>query len=65
MREGGSIPILTTFRNILGVDSILLALASPDCQAHGPNENFPIDNFLKGIELNQVVLRELAKAKSA
>jgi acetylornithine deacetylase/succinyl-diaminopimelate desuccinylase-like protein len=65
MREGGSIPILTTFRNILGVDSILLALASPDCQAHGPNENFPIDNFLKGIELNQVALRELAKAKSA
>ncbi len=61
MREGGSIPILTTFKNVLGVDSILLALASPDCQAHGPNENFPIENFLKGIELNQVALRELAK----
>jgi len=61
LREGGSIPILTTFKNILGVDSLLLALASPDCAAHSPNENFPIENFLTGIRLNQAVLEELGK----
>lgn len=60
LREGGSIPIVTTFRKILGADSLLLGLASPDCQAHSPNENFPIENFLAGIRLNQAVLRELA-----
>ncbi|MEI6278625.1 MAG: dipeptidase [Verrucomicrobiae bacterium] len=60
MREGGSIPILTTFREKLGRDSLLLALASPDCRAHAPDENFPVANFLAGIRLNRVLLAELA-----
>ncbi|MDD5200956.1 MAG: dipeptidase [Terrimicrobiaceae bacterium] len=59
-REGGSIPILTTFKEILGADSLMLALASPDCAAHSPNENFPIRNFHAGIALNQALLEELA-----
>jgi acetylornithine deacetylase/succinyl-diaminopimelate desuccinylase-like protein len=61
MREGGSIPILTTFKKILGQDSLLLALASPDCRAHSPNENFPVENFHTGIQLGQAVLREIGK----
>lgn len=60
MREGGSIPIVNTFKKILGADSLLLALASPDCCAHSPNENFPLENFEAGICLNQAVLEELA-----
>lgn len=59
-REGGSIPILTTFKEILGVDSLLPALGSPDCAAHSPNENFPVRNFETGIALNQALLEELA-----
>lgn len=59
-REGGSIPIVTTFKQVLGVDTLLVALASPDCQAHSPNENFPLENFEKGIALNQALLRHLA-----
>jgi acetylornithine deacetylase/succinyl-diaminopimelate desuccinylase-like protein len=61
-REGGSIPILTDFQKILGHPALLLALASPDCRAHAPNESFPIANFLAGIRLNQALLRELATA---
>lgn len=60
-REGGSIPILTTFREKLGCDSLLLALASPDCRAHAPDENFPVANFLAGIRLNRALLAELSK----
>lgn len=60
IREGGSIPILQDLKQTLGVDSLLLALASPDAQAHSPNENFPIRNLETGIRLNQVLLRELA-----
>lgn len=60
LREGGSIPIVNTFKRMLGADALLLALASPDCAAHSPNENFPVENFLAGIRLNQAVLRELA-----
>jgi len=59
-REGGSIPILADFEKILGHTALLLALASPDCRAHSPNENFPVENFLTGIRLNKALLRELA-----
>ena len=60
-REGGSIPILADFQKILGHPALLLALASPDCRAHSPNENFPVENFLTGIRLNKVLLQELAR----
>ena len=61
MREGGSIPIVTTFKKILGADSLLLALASPDCHAHSPNENFPLENFFAGIRLSQAVIGEIGR----
>jgi hypothetical protein len=32
----------------------------PDANAHSPNENFPIENFEKGIRLNQKLLEEIA-----
>ena len=62
IREGGSIPIVQSFRDILGVETLLLGLALPDCQAHAPNENFPIENFEAGIQLNQALLEEIAGA---
>lgn len=62
IREGGSIPIIKDMQDILGVDSILLGLALPDCQIHAPNENFWVENFEAGIAMNQVLLQQLAKA---
>ena len=61
IREGGSIPIVQAFRDILGVDTLLLGLALADCKIHAPNENFPVENFEAGIRLNQALLEELAK----
>jgi acetylornithine deacetylase/succinyl-diaminopimelate desuccinylase-like protein len=61
IREGGSIPIVQAFRDILGTDTLLLGLALADAQIHSPNENFPIENFEAGIKLNQALLEELAK----
>jgi acetylornithine deacetylase/succinyl-diaminopimelate desuccinylase-like protein len=60
IREGGSIPIVQAFKDVLGVDTLLLGLALPDCQAHAPNENFPVANYVAGVELNKQLLRELA-----
>jgi acetylornithine deacetylase/succinyl-diaminopimelate desuccinylase-like protein len=60
IREGGSIPIVSEFRNILGVETLLLGLALPGCRAHSPNENFPLENLEAGIRMNQAVLEELA-----
>ena len=61
IREGGSIPIVQTFKEVLGADTLLLGLALPDCQIHAPNENFSLQNFWDGIRLNRVLLAELAK----
>ena len=60
MREGGSIPIVQTFRDLLGTDTLLLGLAAPDCKAHAPDENFPLENFEAGVRLHQNLLRELS-----
>lgn len=62
IREGGSIPIVQSFKDILGVDTLLLGLALPDCMAHAPNENFPVENFEAGVKLNRILLEELAKS---
>ena len=40
IREGGSIPIVSDFRSILGVETLLIGLALANCRAHSPNENF-------------------------
>ncbi len=60
IREGGSIPIVNTFHRVLGAETLLLGLALPDCRAHAPNENFPLENFFAGARLNQALLEELA-----
>src|SRR5438309_3455522 len=60
IREGGSIPIVSDFRKILGVETLLLGLALANCRAHSPNENFPLENLEAGIRINQAVLAELA-----
>jgi len=60
IREGGSIPIVSDFRKILGVETLLIGLALQDCRAHSPNENFPLENLEAGARMNQAVLEELA-----
>jgi acetylornithine deacetylase/succinyl-diaminopimelate desuccinylase-like protein len=60
IREGGSIPIVNTFKRVLGVETMLLGLALPDSKMHAPNENFPLANFEAGIRLNRALLEELS-----
>jgi acetylornithine deacetylase/succinyl-diaminopimelate desuccinylase-like protein len=50
MRSGGSIPIISTFEEILGVKSVLMGFGLESDAIHSPNENYPLDNFYKGIE---------------
>ena len=59
IREGGSIPIVQAFKDVLSADTLLLGLALPDCQAHAPNENFPIANFASGVSLHGHLMEEL------
>jgi acetylornithine deacetylase/succinyl-diaminopimelate desuccinylase-like protein len=61
LRDGGSIPILATLKEILGVDSHLLGLANADSRIHSPDENMILENFLGGIRMNRILLQELAR----
>jgi acetylornithine deacetylase/succinyl-diaminopimelate desuccinylase-like protein len=63
LREGGSIPIVTDFRKVLGADTLLLGLALPDDNAHSPNEKFDLDNFAAGMRLGANLWPELAAAR--
>lgn len=60
IREGGSIPIVQAFKEVLGVDTLLLGLALPDGQIHAPNENFPVRSYHDGARLNRNLLKQLA-----
>lgn len=50
MREGGSIPVVGEFQEILGLETILMGFGLPTDQIHAPNERFYIPNFHQGIE---------------
>ncbi|KAF5046385.1 Succinyl-diaminopimelate desuccinylase [anaerobic digester metagenome] len=49
-RSGGSIPIIATFEEILGVKSLLMGFGLESDAIHSPNESFRVENFLNGIE---------------
>ena len=63
MREGGSIPIVNSFKKILGVDTLMLGLALPDDNAHSPNEKFDLDCFAKGQLMSAHLWQELSRAE--
>jgi acetylornithine deacetylase/succinyl-diaminopimelate desuccinylase-like protein len=49
-REGGSIPIVALFEQILGVKSVLMGFGLDSDSIHSPNEHYGLFNFYKGIE---------------
>jgi len=50
LREGGSIPIVKVFADIIQAPVLLMGYGLPDQNAHAPDENFSLYNFHKGIE---------------
>jgi acetylornithine deacetylase/succinyl-diaminopimelate desuccinylase-like protein len=59
IRDGATIPILSTFQKVLAAETLLVGLALPDAKIHSPNENFPVDHLELGMRLNQALLRNL------
>lgn len=61
IREGGSIPIVARFQEVLGADCLLLGWGLDDDNAHAPNEKFRLADFHRGTAASAYLWEELAK----
>jgi acetylornithine deacetylase/succinyl-diaminopimelate desuccinylase-like protein len=59
-REGGSIPVVATFQEILGLPSVLFGVGLPDENAHAPNEKLDLGNFHGGVIASAYLYNEVA-----
>jgi len=59
-REGGSIPVVSTFQEELGLPSVLFGVGLPDENAHAPNEKLDVSNFHNGIIASAYLYDEIA-----
>src|SRR5215470_3562347 len=59
-REGGSIPVVSTFQEELGLPSVLFGVGLPDENAHAPNEKLDVSNFHNGIIASAMLYDEIA-----
>jgi acetylornithine deacetylase/succinyl-diaminopimelate desuccinylase-like protein len=60
-REGGSIPVVSTFQRELGLPAVLFGVGLPDENAHAPNERLDLNNFQNGIVASAILYEEVAK----
>jgi acetylornithine deacetylase/succinyl-diaminopimelate desuccinylase-like protein len=60
-REGGSIPVVSTFQEELGLPSVLFGVGLPDENAHAPNEKLDLENFHNGIIASAFLYQEIAE----
>jgi acetylornithine deacetylase/succinyl-diaminopimelate desuccinylase-like protein len=58
--SGGSIPVVTSLRTILGLDSLLMGFGLDDDQVHSPNEKFEERCFHHGTRSHVRLLAKLA-----
>ena len=61
IREGGSIPIVTTFGQVLGAPVLLLGWGQNDDNTHSPNEKFSLADFHRGTRASAHLWQKLAE----
>ena len=60
LREGGSIPIISDLKDVVGLDSLLIGLFTPEDNLHAPNESFHLGILDKAIGAFEVLFKDLA-----
>ena len=64
-RDGGSIPIVALFREVLGMDVVLLGFGLDSDAIHSPNEHYGVFNYFKGIETITMFYKHFVEMKKA
>lgn len=64
IREGGSIPVVQTFKDVLGIDTLLLGWGLDTDNLHSPNEHFTVADFHRGIEASSRLWAKMAAMKT-
>jgi acetylornithine deacetylase/succinyl-diaminopimelate desuccinylase-like protein len=49
-REGGSVPVVILFQNLLGIESVNTGFGLPDDRAHSPNEKVHLPTLYRGVD---------------
>jgi succinyl-diaminopimelate desuccinylase len=64
IRSGGSIPVVNSFKQLLGIDTLLLGWGQDDDNPHSPNEKFSLEDFHRGIRASAHLWQELGKIRN-
>jgi acetylornithine deacetylase/succinyl-diaminopimelate desuccinylase-like protein len=64
-REGGSIPVVATFQEELGLPCVLFGVGLPDENAHAPDEKLDLGNFHNGIIASAFLYQEIGELPRA
>jgi acetylornithine deacetylase/succinyl-diaminopimelate desuccinylase-like protein len=62
-REGGSIPVVSTFQEELGLPCVLFGVGLPDENAHAPDEKLDLGNFHGGVIASAYLYQEIGALK--
>lgn len=60
-REGGSIPVVATFQEELGLPCVLFGVGLPDENAHAPDEKIDLGNFHNGVIASAALYDEIGR----
>jgi acetylornithine deacetylase/succinyl-diaminopimelate desuccinylase-like protein len=60
-REGGSVPVVSWFQDILGCDSIMMGISLPDDNLHAPNEKLHLPSLAHGTDAYIRFFHELTR----
>lgn len=63
-RDGGSIPIVALFKDVLKTDVVLLGFGLASDAIHSPNEHYGVFNYYKGIETITMFYKHFASLKT-